>query len=441
MSEAQDAGNGETAAWLRRQAIPIECGTATDLAALGGPLRGVKIVGMGEVTHGTREFFRLKLRLLRHLVTELGFNVLAIEAGHSAAQAVNDHVVNGRGDRSAVLTGLGSVMWDVEEFAEALDWLRAHNDSAADARKVRFYGLDIWNTEVGRERVLAYVRSVAPREAPSVEELFQAVALGESKGMLVAHRHLDREMYRRVRDLSDFFASNRTRFAGATSAADHRDAAYHVEVIRQWLGANTGADESLDFLPAGKGLNNLARSVYMARNLRHLVERAGADAKVVVWAHAYHLGVGLHDDVHGVVPNMGRLLRDRFGHRYYVFCMELGGGEYLARALLPDRTLGDLTTGTVPPPPDGSLPWQLSKAGGAGFVVDLRTAERSSRVGEWLAEKRVTHSISWLFGGHIGIYTRAVPAVAYDGVVFVAATSPTTPTPGALRAVRERTGH
>ena len=159
MASGRAVGDDEMDTWLRHQAIPIECATsgqgAKDLAPLRHWLHGVKIVGMGEVTHGTKEFFQVKLRILRQLVTEMGFKVLAIEASYSAARLVNDYILKGEGNRSAVLTGLRSVMWDVEEFAEALDWLRAYNHSVADLDKVRFYGLDIWNTQVGRAQVLA----------------------------------------------------------------------------------------------------------------------------------------------------------------------------------------------------------------------------------------------------------------------------------------------
>jgi erythromycin esterase len=39
-----------------------------------------RVVSLGEATHGTREFFQLKHRMLEFLATEMGFTMYSIEA-------------------------------------------------------------------------------------------------------------------------------------------------------------------------------------------------------------------------------------------------------------------------------------------------------------------------------------------------------------------------
>ena len=46
------------------------------LKAIIGPAR---VVALGEATHGTREFFQLKHRMLEFLVTEMGFNIFPLK--------------------------------------------------------------------------------------------------------------------------------------------------------------------------------------------------------------------------------------------------------------------------------------------------------------------------------------------------------------------------
>ena len=53
-------------------------GNRDDLAAFGKAVGDARIVSLGEATHGTREFFQLKHRLLEYLVAEKGFTVLAM---------------------------------------------------------------------------------------------------------------------------------------------------------------------------------------------------------------------------------------------------------------------------------------------------------------------------------------------------------------------------
>jgi len=50
-----------------------------DLSPLKNVLKDVQIVGLGEATHGTKEFFQMKHRMLEFLVKEMGFTVLALE--------------------------------------------------------------------------------------------------------------------------------------------------------------------------------------------------------------------------------------------------------------------------------------------------------------------------------------------------------------------------
>ena len=69
------------------------------------------LVALGEATHGTREFFQLKHRILELLVRERGFNVFAIEATMPEAFAVNDYVLTGRGDPAKALAGLYFWTW------------------------------------------------------------------------------------------------------------------------------------------------------------------------------------------------------------------------------------------------------------------------------------------------------------------------------------------
>ena len=88
--------------WLRQNTMPIqhiEAGHGfDDLQPLKALLKDVKVVGLGEATHGTREFFQFKHRLLEFLVTEMGFTALVIEGSYTGFQPINDYILHGAGD-------------------------------------------------------------------------------------------------------------------------------------------------------------------------------------------------------------------------------------------------------------------------------------------------------------------------------------------------------
>src|SRR5689334_19713119 len=90
------------AEWLARHAIPLAATEATgnvdDLAPVAGIVGSAHVVGLGDATHGTHEFFTMKLRLVQFLVTRMGFDVLAIEGSFPQVERINAYVQGGAGD-------------------------------------------------------------------------------------------------------------------------------------------------------------------------------------------------------------------------------------------------------------------------------------------------------------------------------------------------------
>jgi erythromycin esterase-like protein len=58
-----------------------------DLAPLKNAAADARIIALGEATHGTSEFFRMKHRVLEFAVMELGVRVFAIEDNQLVVRA------------------------------------------------------------------------------------------------------------------------------------------------------------------------------------------------------------------------------------------------------------------------------------------------------------------------------------------------------------------
>ncbi len=138
--------------WLKKNAIPIksvEAGNGfADLQPLKRILADARVAGLGEATHGTREFFQFKHRMVEFLVREMNFSVFAIEANYAGCLKINDYVTGGKVSRVEALQNLGFDVLKTEEVAALVDWLRAYNQTAPPERKVRFYGFDMQYMEL-----------------------------------------------------------------------------------------------------------------------------------------------------------------------------------------------------------------------------------------------------------------------------------------------------
>ena len=148
--------------WLLQNAIPLtslNSGSGLhDLRPLKPVLRDVRIVALGEATHGTREFFRFKHLMLKSLAKELGFTVFGIEASYAECLNINDYVLHGKGDRSEALTSQGFWTWDTEEVLAMIHWMREYNMSVAEPRRIKFYGFDFQQHSQAAEVVLEFLK-------------------------------------------------------------------------------------------------------------------------------------------------------------------------------------------------------------------------------------------------------------------------------------------
>jgi hypothetical protein len=91
--EGLPVATDQTVAWLSTTATSLTSTDPTlpitDLDAFGQMIGSARLVGLGEGTHGTREFQRMKHRMLRYLVEQKGFTQFAIEASSPEAEDIN----------------------------------------------------------------------------------------------------------------------------------------------------------------------------------------------------------------------------------------------------------------------------------------------------------------------------------------------------------------
>jgi erythromycin esterase len=421
-------------AWLQQNAVPVQRveagGGFADLQPLKTMLRDVKVLGLGETTHGTREFNQIKHRLLEFLVVEMGFTALAMEASFSACQPINDYVMHGKGDRATVLTGQGYVVWDTEEIADMVDWMRGHNQTVRDERKVKFHGVDLGGNNVGREAVLAYLRKTDADRVKATENLFAVLADAEAKWP----RQIDAETKQslvqalpELQNLIEYLTESHERPDNHSSEAERARALQYARVMMQWLKVNAG-----DLLPKADVRN---RSACMGDNLIELIDQAGPNEKFIIWQHNTHIsaeGFGEGE------PNLGSTLREKFGQAYFALGFEFGEGSFQSRAELPDRSLGDLKEAIVPAPLTGSLPWYLSRTGVGNLILPLRLAADDEAVERWLQTPQRVHNAGWVF--QEDIYQDGALAKRYDGVIYIDRTTATRPTMNALQTVARRGG-
>lgn len=420
-------------AWLSKRAVPlagVRAGSGfDDLAPLKSVLRDVRIVGLGEETHGTREFFQFKHRMLEFLVRELGFTVFAIEASYPACWNIDAYVLGGSGDPAAALASQGFWTWDTNEVSEMIAWMREYNRTAPEGRKVRFLGYDIQHLG----RVLTVVEGYLGRVDPDGVAAARA-ALEPLTDMkrVQALRGKPAEGLAKVRGPYDALlarlAFNRTPYVRDSSAAEYEEVLQHVRVAGQFFN-------SYAVTPAGPGeAARLSRDFYMADNIWQLMQALPAGTKMAVWAHNAHVAKGNLGDA----PAMGAYLERFFGDAYYALGFSFDNGAFQSCDMDSARNSSEgciLTEFSVGPAPEGSIDWFLARPGLPDYVVDVRGGAADPAVARWLAAEMPMRSIGsgYSVKSPGAFFAPTLIERDYDGLVHFEKTSRARPNPTGMR--------
>lgn len=405
-----------------------------DLEPLSDLLSDTRIVGLGEATHGTREFFQLKHRLLRYLVSELDVSVFGLEANFSETLALDDYVVYGDGDPKDALENLYFWTWNVESVLEMIDWLREFNADRPVADRVRFFGIDAQYTEGAVDALVGYFEHVDAEFLSTVRTDLDRVA--DDGTATQQDDDLDTRFEaaeRIVPTLRDRLHWNRERYVKARSESEWELARQHVRVIEQATEYKRALydldDGTLDEEIAMEECLRI-RDQAMAENVDWILGYENPDC-MVIWAHDAHVNRVAQTSRHtgATAMSVGSHLVARHGDDYYAMGFSFGHGSFQAISEVPD-TQGDdsaysLREQTVGSPPPDTIDSTLAALDHPLAIVDIASARNDALVADWLAEPQRHRSIGATYDPEFpdAYLTEYVYSAAFDGVCYVDETS------------------
>jgi protein-L-isoaspartate(D-aspartate) O-methyltransferase len=280
-----------------------------DLHPLLERVGNASVVLLGESTHGTAEFYRMRARVTQALIEEKGFNIVAVEADWPDAARI-DHYIRDRNVSPSswkAFARFPTWMWRNNEFRIFAEWLRRHNACLSYPERVAFYGLDLYSLYTSIRAVIDYLKDVDPNLADIAKQRYACLTPWEA----------------------DPAAYGQAAVTGAYHACEEEVTQMLVDLLRKQQDyAAKGTERFLDAVQNARLIGNAERyyrtMFYGSRtswNLRdsHMLEtlkfavatRKGN--KAVVWAHNSHI-----DDASATEMslrgeyNLGQLCRREF---------------------------------------------------------------------------------------------------------------------------------
>jgi erythromycin esterase-like protein len=296
------------------------------------------LVLIGEATHGTHEFYRIRADLTRALIQHRGFTCVAAEADWPDAYRANRWVRLMGDDQTAEdaladFTRFPRWMWRNREVVRFLRWLRAENVGRSIDARVGFYGLDLYSLHRSMARVIEYLDKVDPAAANRARRgyaCFDVFGDDVQAYGYVASLDLERSCENAV--VAQLVQLRRQ--AAEYARRDGRIAADEYFVAEQNARVARDAEAYYRAMFRGGAESWNLRDRHMMSTLEALIEHAGRPGRpgrAVVWAHNSHLGdaraTGLA--ARGEL-NVGQLARERFGRACCAIGMTTHDGEVTA---------------------------------------------------------------------------------------------------------------
>jgi erythromycin esterase-like protein/predicted phosphoribosyltransferase len=280
-----------------------------------------RVVLLGEATHGTHEFYRERAFITRRLITEKGFQAVAVEADWPDAYRVNRFVRGQGADEEAIqsLSDFGRFptwMWRNADVLDFIGWLRSYNDAHPPDRRAGFYGLDLYSLRASMQAVLRYLDKIDPEGAQRARRRYacfdqfgeepQEYGYAASFGL---HPSCEQEAVSQLLDLHRRRAEYASR-DGRVAADEFFYAEQNARTVRN-------AEEYYRVMFRGRADSWNLRDRHMVDTLRELVrflDQTRPGARIVVWAHNSHLGDARATEMRerGEL-NVGQLVREAYG--------------------------------------------------------------------------------------------------------------------------------
>ena len=368
--------------------------------------RRARVIGLGEATHGSREFNDLRFSLTRYLIERHGYRIITIEASSGTLELLTAYV-NGRVERTPEITRLmQSEIWIGKRTrGELYEWAREWNRKHPRDR-VRIIGVDPQGSSDPRETLTsfigkAYGENLLKRWTPVEKQLAdadeQTFVFGDS-GVDAAARQLLVEI---VAGLKRDEPILNARF-GNTSVKRAMEAA---QTLTEFADFNSGSDSAISH----------SRDWYMAARVLRTLEE-DPSSKAVYWAHNAHV---VHPT--GSSRTTGALLRQTLGCDYAALAVTFGEGAFVAQ--VPNDPENRLGASALPPSADESIESVLLPIRSEGTLATWPCVSSTNlSEPEWLKKAHPMHWVGGLYD------PKSVSSSAYrnfdllrdfDGVIFL----------------------
>lgn len=341
-----------------------------DLNQIKPMLQKASLIGLGESTHGTRDFFQLKHRVLEYAVNQLGVRLFLLEDNMMNCEMVNQYVSTGKGDLKTMMRSLFGV-WFRQEVVDMIEWIKAYNQ-AHPKDMIRFAGIDVQDVGPAFDSLRFYLKKHLPDLVEPSAQLLKDYEENKYSWYMISDTLRNqtwfknaRANYKLVKDGLEVLQKTKPM---AKDSVEWVWTLQYANLLQQ--GARNISTNYLSFY----------RDSAMAENIQWFL-KLYPNTKAVVWAHDAHISKGSdpikeHNYYNGM--SMGAWLHKWMGSAYVCFGLSTYKASFTAQVSYMDRTICNCETSLAP---RGSFEYALHQMykgkKGVGLIVNLQEMKKN----------------------------------------------------------------
>ncbi|MDB5301961.1 MAG: hypothetical protein JWO87_3624 [Phycisphaerales bacterium] len=412
---------------LHAAAHPAE-GFRDDFNPLINAIGDCRFVLIGEASHGTHEFYRIRAELTKRLIREKGFHAVAAEADWPDAYRVN-RFVRGFADDGDATESLANFrrfpqwMWRNADVLDFVGWMRQFNDEERrrENEKVGFYGMDLYSLHASIRAVIDFLDKVDHAAATRARYRYSCFDhFGEDPQAYgyAAAFDLDRSCQQQAVQQLVEMRQRAAEFIRRDGQAAE-DEMFYAEQNAQ---AVANAEQYYRSMFEGRISSWNLRDRHMVQTLQKLeefIDRRVGRSKIVVWAHNSHLGDARATEVgeQGEL-NVGQLVREGWGKDAF----NVGFSTYTGTVTAATDWDGPAERKAVRPGLPGSYEELFHNLGLPGFLLLIRGGGLGAEVMDALREPRLQRAIGVIYRPEterISHYFHARLADQFDAMIHL----------------------
>ena len=388
--------------WLKNNLIKTDTlFNSRDTSGVKQQFQNIEIIGLGEGTHGTSEFYQIRHTLSEQLIRQLDFNIIALEANYYEGVQLNNYINHGKGNLSAIIDSMLLWCWHSQEFMNSIKWLKSYNDTVPEIKKVKIYGIDIQSRKEEADIVIDYLQEVNAKYPIKVENALNIIKESGFKPVSPEYENI-------VNEITDTLIKNKNTYISKTTYQAWQET-YHCLTLLAYANKYFRDKKERMFLYGE------IRDIYMYNNVNYVSEQEGKDSKIIIWAHNKHISKWKNCGQLNLMcyKTMGHYLKNKYKSKYYSLGTIFNQGYFNTVNLD-----GVLCAHYLEPAPAGSAPDILSKTNINEFFINFMEYKKNEKpVQEFLNNKIYIYTAG--SSVEFGTARKISLAESFDGIIFV----------------------